>query len=69
MPLPRKLTPERVAYARAIMRRRQRLLDELKGLPSEARLARELGVSMGSLLRLKHEQTYRDISMGAAQSI
>jgi hypothetical protein len=61
VPLPRKLTPERVSYARQVMRRRQRLLTELDGLPTEIQLARELRVSVWSLRRLKDGLTYRDI--------
>jgi AraC-like DNA-binding protein len=61
VPLPRKLTPDKVAYARGIMRRRQKLLDELQELPSEARLATELGLSRCSLRRLKDGTIYRDV--------
>lgn len=62
MPLPRKLTPENVAYARAILRRRQQLVQELEGLPDERALARELRVSPWCLRRLRDGETYRDVA-------
>lgn len=62
MPLPRKLTPDKVAFARAVLRRRQKLVKELSGLPTETQLAREMGVSIWSLRRLKDGQTYKDIA-------